>query len=63
MTSRIIEVDPPRKLSFTWNDSGDVTFELAPRGGKVLLTIVHRRLPDRRTMLMVGAGWHVHLDT
>lgn len=23
---------------------------------------IHRRLPDRGTMLMVGAGWHMHLD-
>jgi hypothetical protein len=28
----------------------------------VLLTLIHRRLPDRATMLMVGAGWHMHLD-
>ena len=24
--------------------------------------MIHRRLPDRGTMLMVGAGWHMHLD-
>jgi hypothetical protein len=24
--------------------------------------VIHRRLPDRATMLMVGAGWHMHLD-
>jgi len=62
MLSRITEVDPPRKLAFAWNGSGDVSFELEPRGTKVLLTVVHRRLPDRKTMLMVGAGWHMHLD-
>jgi hypothetical protein len=28
----------------------------------VLLTVAHRRLADRRTMLMVGPGWHMHLD-
>ncbi len=28
----------------------------------MLLTLIHRRLPDRATMLMVGAGWHMHLD-
>ena len=28
----------------------------------MLLTVIHRRLPDRSTMLKVGAGWHMHLD-
>lgn len=62
MESRITELDPPRKLAFAWNGSGDVSFELAPKGKDVLLTVIHRRLPDRTTMLMVGAGWHMHLD-
>jgi uncharacterized protein YndB with AHSA1/START domain len=62
MQSRITEVDPPRKLAFTWQGSGDVSFELEPRGDHVLLTVIHRRLPDRATLLKVGAGWHMHLD-
>jgi uncharacterized protein YndB with AHSA1/START domain len=61
MTSRITELDPPRRLGFTWQDSGDVSIELEPRGGKVLLTVVHRRLPNRSAMLGVSAGWHAHL--
>jgi uncharacterized protein YndB with AHSA1/START domain len=63
MQSRIVECDPPRKLVFTWGNSGDVSIELAPRGGRVLLTLIHRRLPDRPTLLKVAAGWHTHLDT
>jgi len=62
MQCRITEVDPPRKLAITWQGSGDVTFELEPKGNKVLLTVIHRRLPDRPTLLKVGAGWHMHLD-
>jgi len=62
MQSRITELDPPRKISFTWQNSGDVTFELEPKADRVLLTVTHRRLPDRRTMLRVGPGWHMHLD-
>jgi len=63
MQSRIVEIDPPRRLVIAWAGSGDVSFELAPHGrGEVLLTLVHRRLPDRSTTLMVGAGWHMHLD-
>ncbi|WP_119271649.1 SRPBCC family protein [Taklimakanibacter deserti] len=62
MQSRITAVDPPRKLVFTWEDSGDVSFELESKGDEVLLTVIHRRLANRETMLMVGPGWHMHLD-
>jgi uncharacterized protein YndB with AHSA1/START domain len=62
MQSRITEVDPPRKLAFTWNGSGDVSFELEQKDNQVLLTVIHRRLPDRATLLKVAAGWHTHLD-
>ncbi|WP_028346555.1 SRPBCC family protein [Bradyrhizobium murdochi] len=62
MQSRITEFDPPRKLSITWNSTGDVTFELEPKGKGVLLTVTHRRFPDRATLLKHMAGWHMHLD-
>jgi uncharacterized protein YndB with AHSA1/START domain len=62
MQSRIIELDAPRKLSITWGAKGDVTFTLEPQGNKVLLTVIHRRLPDRATLLKAGPGWHMHLD-
>lgn len=62
MQSRITEIDPPRRLAFTWNGSGDVSFDLEPQGDDVLLTLIHRRLPDRKMLLMVAAGWHAHLD-
>lgn len=62
MQSRILELDPPRKLVIAWATSGDVSFELEPKGDQVLLTLIHRHLPDRGTLLGVGAGWHTHLD-
>lgn len=62
MESRITAFDPPRKLAIAWRNSGDVTFELRPQGEEVLLTVTHRRLPDRATLLNVAAGWHRHLD-
>lgn len=62
MDSRITEVDPPHRLSFTWADTGEVTFDLDERGDGVLLTITHRRIVDRELMLCVSAGWHTHLD-
>jgi uncharacterized protein YndB with AHSA1/START domain len=61
-TCRVLEFDPPRRLAFTFGNTGEVSFELAPKGSDVLLTVIHSRLPDRNTMLMVGAGWHMHLD-
>ena len=62
MEGRITELDPPRKLCFAWKDSGDVSIELEAKGDEVLLTLIHRRLPNRSTMLGVSTGWHVHLD-
>jgi uncharacterized protein YndB with AHSA1/START domain len=62
MQSRITELDPPHRIAFTWEGSGDVSFELESQGKEVLLTVVHRRLPDRATLLGVGPGWHAHLD-
>ena len=61
MESRIIAADPPRKLVFTWR-AGEVSFELTPKGHDVLLTLIHRRISDRTNMVMIGAGWHTHLD-
>jgi len=62
MQSRVTELDPPRRLAFSWNGSGDVSFDLEPQGDKVLLTVTHHSVPDRGTLLSVSAGWHMHLD-
>lgn len=62
MQSKILELDPPRTLVIAWGGHGEVSFHIEPRGDKALLTVVHRRLPDRETMLLVGPGWHAHLD-
>jgi uncharacterized protein YndB with AHSA1/START domain len=62
MSCRIIDIDPPYKLTFTWNGTGDVSFELQPQGDQVLLKVTHRRIPERNMKIMVGAGWHMHLD-
>ena len=61
-TCRIVEVDAPRKLVFIFAEHGEVTFALEPMGKQVLLTLIHRRIPDRSTTLGVSAGWHAHLD-
>lgn len=61
MESRIIEVDPPHRLVFAWRQ-GEVSFELKPAGTQVLLTIIHRRISDRANTIMIGAGWHMHVN-
>ncbi len=65
LRGRITRCDPPRLLSYTWNeDSGspsEVTFELTPQGADVLLVLTHHRLGDRTAMLSVAGGWHTHL--
>lgn len=62
MESRILAVEPLRKLVFTWGTGSEVSFELQSSGQRVLLTVTHRRLPSRDVTLMVGPGWHAHLD-
>lgn len=62
---RVTACDPPRLLAFSWpesdgGDNSEVTFELTPRGGEVLLVLTHRRL-TRKDMPGTGAGWHAHL--
>jgi uncharacterized protein YndB with AHSA1/START domain len=63
MQSQITELDPPRKLAISWGSTGGVSFELEPKGNNVLLTVIHRRVTDRATLLNVSGGWHMHLDT
>jgi len=63
MDCEVIRAEPPRLLVLGWGASGsEVTFELTPKGSEVLLTLTHRRLPDRGNLLGVSAGWHAHLD-
>jgi uncharacterized protein YndB with AHSA1/START domain len=61
MQSTITAFDAPRHLAFTWGD-GEVSITLEPQGGEVLLTLVHASISDRRNQVMIGAGWHMHLD-
>lgn len=62
MVCRLVEADPPHRLVFEFGPHGEVTFTLEPAGGRVLLTLIQRRIPTRKTMLSVSAGWHAHLD-
>jgi uncharacterized protein YndB with AHSA1/START domain len=59
----ITQLEPQRLLAFTMafgERPSEVTFELAPRGKDVLLTITHRGLDERGTRVSVMSGWDVH---
>lgn len=62
LDSEITELDPPRRLSISWGNTGGVTFELEPVGDMVRFTVTHHRIPDHATRLNISAGWHAHLD-
>ena len=51
MQSRITELVPLRKLAIAWNNSGDVSFELEPKGEKVLLTTAPSNLGSSGSLL------------
>jgi uncharacterized protein YndB with AHSA1/START domain len=62
MEGVITRLEPHRVLAHTWPKDGadmEVTYELAPRGKDVLLTIVHRRLGKDMTLPVMG-GWDAH---
>lgn len=65
MEARILAVDPPRLLSYTWpegeGEDTDVTFELEEVGDKVKLTLTHRKLFNEEMRYGVAAGWHAHV--
>ena len=67
-----VEVDPPRRLVYTWGwDPGDtslippgstaVEFELRPDRGGTLLRLTHRRLPDPASAASHAEGWAHYL--
>lgn len=65
MTGEILRIEPPRLLTFRWDDpDGDteVTFELESKGADVLLTITHSRAKDRAALANYAGGWHAHID-
>lgn len=65
LSGTIVACEPNRRLALLWGagpDASEVTFDLQPKGDKVLLTVTHRRIPGREQMLSISAGWHTHLD-
>jgi uncharacterized protein YndB with AHSA1/START domain len=61
LLGQVTRCEPPRLLSYTWAEWGEVTFELTPRGKDVLLVLTHERPGEREAMVSVSGGWHAHL--
>ena len=65
-TGEVTRCEPPHVLSFTWGEESgedsEVTFELSDRGEQVLMVLTHRRLGNRKELVGVASGWHVHVS-
>ena len=63
MPGTILRCEPPRVLSYTFDDNSDVTFELIPQDKNVLLILTHRsRGEDLPFLSGYASGWHTHLQ-
>ena len=74
VSGEFVEVDPPRRLVYTWGwaeggggpelvppGSSTVEIELEPVEGGTSLTLVHRGLPNEEAAGAHGAGWDNYL--
>ncbi len=61
MPATVLRWEPPRVLSYTFDDNSDVTFELTPQGDTVQLVLTHRSRGDDLPFLAgYASGWHTH---
>ncbi len=62
MPATVLRWEPPRVLSYTFDEDSDVTFELTAQGKDVLLVLTHRaRGADLPFLHGYSSGWHTHL--
>lgn len=63
VTCKVLEVNPPRTLAYTWTGGGldtVVTFRLTPEGKGTKLTLEHRGFAGERGIMaskFMGEGW------
>jgi uncharacterized protein YndB with AHSA1/START domain len=66
-----VEIDPPRRLVYTWGWEGSegvppgsttLVFELEPRGRATLLRFRHRDLPTEGAVTSHTHGWEHYLE-
>jgi uncharacterized protein YndB with AHSA1/START domain len=69
-SGEFVEVDPPRRLVYTWGwEASDsvlpgstiVQFDLTPTAGGTLLRLTHRHLPDAASAASHARGWTHYL--
>jgi uncharacterized protein YndB with AHSA1/START domain len=64
MPGTVLRCEPPRVLSYTFDENSDVTFELIPQDKEdksVLLILTHRaRGDDVNSLTGYASGWHTH---
>jgi len=62
-SERIVAIEPPRRLAFTWmgGAAGTVTFELTPEGNRTRLVLLHTGLRGPDDARNFGGGWTAHL--
>jgi len=62
MSATVLRWEPPRVLSYTFDDDSDVTFELTEQGRHVQLVLTHRsRGTDLPYLSGYAGGWHTCL--
>jgi uncharacterized protein YndB with AHSA1/START domain len=70
-SGRFVEIDPPRRLVYTWGWEGSagvpagsttVIFELVPRGNATLLRLTHRDLPTASAAESHTHGWDHYVE-
>lgn len=62
MPGTVLRWEPPRVLSYTFDDNSDVTFELTPEGKNVVLVLTHRSHGDDLPFVVgYASGWHSHV--
>ncbi|HEY4299485.1 MAG TPA: SRPBCC family protein [Candidatus Didemnitutus sp.] len=63
MPGTVLRWEPPRVLSYTFDESSEVTFELTPQGKDVVLVLTHRSSGEDIPFLTgYASGWHSHLE-
>lgn len=62
MPGTVLRWEPPRVLSYTFDEDSVVTFELTAEGKNVVLVLTHRAGPlDIQSLPGYASGWHSHL--
>src|SRR4051794_32880715 len=70
-SGEFVELDPPRRLVFTWGWEGEnpvppgsstIEIELVPNGDGTLLRFTHRDLPGAESVQSHGHGWDHYLE-